>query len=103
VGVVTDPTVLSARVDGTLLVVEPNKTKLGAAIAAVEQLRRADANVIGVVFNNVSLKRAGYYTGYSSGYYYYQYAYSYTENEDGKEPGRFSSLRAKQGKKKAAK
>ena len=101
VGVVTDPTVLSACVDGTLLVVEPNKTKLGAAIASMEQLRRADANVIGVVFNNVSIKRAGYYTGYDSGYYYYQYAYSYVESEDGKEPGRFSSLRAKQGKKKA--
>ncbi len=99
VGVVTDPTVLSARVDGTLLVVEPNKTKLGAAIAAMEQLRRAEANVIGVVFNNVSIKRAGYYTGYDSGYYYYQYAYSYTDNEDGKGPGRFSSR--KRRKKKA--
>lgn len=98
VGVVTDPTVLSARVDATLLVVEPKKTKLGAAIAAVEQLRRADANVIGVVFNNVQLKRAGYYTGYDSGYYYYQYAYSYVDSADGREPGEFSPSRKKQGR-----
>jgi capsular exopolysaccharide synthesis family protein len=98
IGVVTDPTVLSARVDGTLLVVEPKKTKLAAAIQALEQLRRANANVIGMVFNNVPMSRAGYYTGYSSGYYYYQYAYSYTKSEDGKEPQEFSTRKIKKEK-----
>ncbi len=98
IGVVTDPTVLSARVDGTLLVVEPKKTRLGAAVQAVEQLRRADANVIGMVFNNVPIGRADYYTGHSNGYYYYQYAYSYTESEDGKEPEEYSSRKIRKEK-----
>ena len=35
VGVVTDPVILAARVDATLLVIEPNKTHLGAAQHAV--------------------------------------------------------------------
>ncbi len=95
VGVVTDPTVLASRVDGVLLVVEPKKTQLGAAVQAVEQLRRADANLIGVVFNNVPIKYAGYYTGYASGYYYYQYAYSYGNGRNGKGP-----LESKKRKKK---
>jgi len=76
--VVTDPVVLSQKVDAVLLVVEPGKTELPAAQHAVEALRRADANLIGVVFNNVPRKRASYY-----GSYRYQYSYSYENNEPG--------------------
>lgn len=76
VTVVTDPVVLSSRVDGVLLVVEPGKTELGAAEHAVASLRRAKANLIGVVFNNVPVNRAAYY-----GAYRYQYSYSYRSEE----------------------
>lgn len=69
---VTDPTVLAAHCDGVLLVLEPGKSPRGAASLAVENLRRAGARLIGVVFNNVPLKRAGYYGAYS-----YQYSYSH--------------------------
>ena len=86
-GAVTDPVILSAKTDAVLLVVEPKKTRMGAAVQAVEQLKRADANLIGMVYNNVPMKRAGYYTGYYSGYYY-QYAYAYTNGKNGKEPVR---------------
>jgi len=81
-GVVTDAAVLAGRVDGVLLVVEPKQTKLGAAMQTVEQLRRAGANLIGVVFNNVPLRRAGYYGGQYNGYYY-QYAYDYGDDDTG--------------------
>lgn len=97
VGAVTDATVLASRVDGVLMVVEPKKTRLGAAAQAVEQLRRADANLIGIVFNNVPIKRAGYYAGYASGYYCYQYAYSYGNGRNGKGP-----VQPKKRKKKQA-
>jgi capsular exopolysaccharide synthesis family protein len=73
--VVTDPVVLSEKVDAVLLVVEPGKSELPAAEHAVKALRRAGANVIGVVFNNVPLKRASYY-----GSYKYQYEYKYEED-----------------------
>jgi non-specific protein-tyrosine kinase len=76
--VVTDPVVLSEKVDAVLLVVEPGKTELPAARHAVETMHRAGANLIGVVFNNVSRRRASYY-----GSYKYQYSYSYENKEQG--------------------
>jgi non-specific protein-tyrosine kinase len=75
--VVTDPVVLSEKVDAVLLVVEPGKTELAAARHAVEALHRAGANLIGVVFNNVPRRRASYY-----GSYKYQYTYSYENDSE---------------------
>ena len=91
-GAVTDAIVLAARVDGVLLVVEPMHTRLLSAVQVVEQLRRAGANVVGLVFNNVPLGRSGYYNGYYSGYYY-QYVYPY--GEDGHEGGKPRRRRVK--------
>jgi len=74
---VTDPVVLAAQVDGVLLVIEPGKTQIGAAVQAVEALRHAGANLIGVIFNNVPLQKLGYYYGG----YRYQYMYSYDSGD----------------------
>lgn len=76
--IVADPVILSAKVDGVLLVIEPGKTKTGAAQVVIEQLHRAGARIIGVVLNPISRRRAGYYTKYqyystyysSDGYYH---------------------------------
>jgi len=72
--VVTDAAVLSKRVDAVILVVNSGKTKVAAAQRAVEQLLRVDANIIGVVLNNVGAKRSRYYSTYYSYYNdeYYQ-------------------------------
>jgi non-specific protein-tyrosine kinase len=83
---VTDPSVLAAHCDGVLLILEPGKTPRGAAALAVENLRRAGARVIGVVFNNVPLNRAGYYGAYS-------YQYSYDDDRDGKRTRRSKTHR----------
>jgi non-specific protein-tyrosine kinase len=91
-GAVTDAIVLAARVDGVLLVVEPKHTRLPSVVQVVEQLRRAGANVVGLVFNNVPLGRSGYYNGYYSGYYY-QYLYPY--GEDGPKGGKPRRRRVK--------
>ncbi len=76
--VVTDPVVLSGKVDAVLLVVEPGRTELAAAQHAVTALRRAGARLIGVVLNNIPLKRLGYY-----GSYRYQYSNSYESDTEG--------------------
>lgn len=77
--VVTDSTVLAAKVDGVLLVIQPGKTHADAARAMLDQLDRAGARVIGVVLNRVPRKSRSYYGGY-----YYQYegdsAYSLENN-----------------------
>jgi len=72
--VVTDASVLAARVDGVLLVVEPGRTQAEAAAALLEQLNRAGARVVGVVLNRIARNR-GYYYSYD-GYRYYAYTYS---------------------------
>jgi succinoglycan biosynthesis transport protein ExoP len=69
---VTDAAVLSRHVDGILLVIKPGVTKLGATKQTVDQLQRIGANILGVVFNDVELRRSRYsYYYYNNGYYYY--------------------------------
>lgn len=67
--VVTDAAVLASRVDGVLLVIKPGVTKIAACRRAVEQLRMSGANLLGVVFNAVDLRRS-VYSHYYSGYYH---------------------------------
>jgi non-specific protein-tyrosine kinase len=73
---VTDAAVLSARVDGVLIVYEIGSTRRGAAERVVDELQRVDANVLGVVMNRLSPSRDGYY---------YQYYYRYYRSEDGRD------------------
>ena len=72
---VSDAQVLAAKVDGVLLVVQPGKTHIDAARATREQLDRAGARVVGVVFNRIP-RQHGYYYG---GYRYYSPYYSQNE------------------------
>lgn len=50
---VTDAAVLSAKVDGVLLVIRAGKTKRENAKKAQQQLEKINARIIGVVLNNV--------------------------------------------------
>jgi capsular exopolysaccharide synthesis family protein len=68
---VADAAVLAAGTDATILVVDAHSTKQQAAKRAIEQLRQANANVVGVALNQIS-DQAGYY------YYYY-----YASNDEG--------------------
>lgn len=70
--VVADPIALSAKVDGVLLVIEPGKTKIGAAQVLMEHMNRAGARILGVVLNPISRKYMHYYSKYQ----YYTAYYS---------------------------
>ena len=72
--VVTDANVLATRVDGVLLVIRPSVTKRAAVKYVIEQLRQVKANIIGVVFNDVNVRRSHYYY---RGYYYSKYSKGY--------------------------
>jgi len=71
---VTDPVILSAMVEGTILVVQAGKSARELVRRARRELAMAGARVIGVVLNNVNIKREGYdeydYYRYASGYSY---------------------------------
>jgi succinoglycan biosynthesis transport protein ExoP len=70
---VTDAVVLSRHVDGVILVIKPGVTKLGSAQQTIEQLRRINANLLGVVLNDVQLKHSRYaHYYYTNGYYYHR-------------------------------
>lgn len=64
---VTDPLVLVPYVDAVLIVVKPGYTKTKGAVQVVEQLKRSNANLIGVVINELDLAHSRY------SYKYYQY------------------------------
>jgi len=75
---VSDATILSARVDGVIFVIQSGKTKIAHAKAALEQLNRANARVLGVVLNRIPRNQANYYGGYQH--------YSKYYNDEGRHP-----------------
>ncbi|MDW7760890.1 MAG: polysaccharide biosynthesis tyrosine autokinase [Acidobacteriota bacterium] len=78
---VTDAAVLASQVDAVLVVFRPGATKTSVLTQAVEQLRLVNANLIGLVANNVNMARVGYNTYYYRRYYS-KYAY-YSEEARG--------------------
>jgi polysaccharide biosynthesis transport protein len=68
-----DSSVLAARVDGVLLVIQSNKTQLNSAMAMIEQLKRVGARVVGVALNRINSRDTYYY--YDDLKKYSSYAY----------------------------
>ncbi len=75
--VVTDATVLAAKVGGVILVLDMGGVSRKAAERTCEILRRAKARLLGACLNKVELAREAYY------YTYYYYYYSYYGGEEG--------------------
>ncbi len=71
---VTDAVALAPNTDGVLIVVVPGKTKLQTLKMTIDSLRRVNAPILGIVYNNMTVKsmRGGYYRTY---YYYYDSKY----------------------------
>jgi Mrp family chromosome partitioning ATPase len=68
VNAVTDPSILAAEVDATVLVAEEGRTTYAALAHAKGALDRVSANILGVVINKIRAK-AGSYQYYEYGYY----------------------------------
>jgi len=66
--VVTDASILSTIVDGTLLVCASGEVAIEAATRAKGLLENVNANIIGVVLNKIKINKSNY-----SQYYYYAY------------------------------
>ena len=87
--IVTDPQVLSTKVDGVVIVIWPGHTPMNGLRATLDQLNRVGANVVGVIFNRIPQNRGNYYGGYKhySQYYYRNYHYqNYSYHSDGGVP-----------------
>jgi len=75
-----DSLVLASETDGTILVVKTGRATRKMLKIMVSQLEEVGANIIGVVLNDVNIKRDRYYSDY---YYYYYYYYSPYKDEEG--------------------
>lgn len=64
IGTFVDAAVIAAIVDATVLVVRERFAKRAEVLGAYEQLKKADANVIGVVMNMVAAESSEYYYAY---------------------------------------
>jgi len=80
VGVV-DPVIISKHSEGTLLVVWGGKTPKKAVEKAKAELDKYNIKILGVVLNNLNMKKAG---GHGYYHYNYNYRYRYQENESDK-------------------
>ena len=80
--VVVDAVIISSFVDSTVFIIEAGKTTRKPFLQAVEELKRAKAKVIGVLFNEVKAKGEGHYSPY---YHYYRYRSHYYEEEEKEE------------------
>jgi capsular exopolysaccharide synthesis family protein len=68
---VIDSVIISSIVDATVIVVRAGKTRRKPFLSAIEELVRARAKLIGVIFNGVNLEKEGSY--YSKYHRYYKY------------------------------
>ena len=68
VGTFVDAAIDSTLMDGVVMVVRLNETKRDDMVQAFDQLKRANANVIGICANFVEMNK--------SSYYYYSYYYN---------------------------
>lgn len=72
---VTDPVILSTLVDGVILVTKSGKSKSDLLRRASQDLCGVGAKILGVVLNDLDIKREGY-----DYYYYYRYYSDYTDH-----------------------
>lgn len=61
---VTDAQILSNKCDGTILVVNAGVAEKAGVVKAKEALTASQANIVGVVLNNIKLERDHYYYQY---------------------------------------
>ena len=79
VSLVSDAVLLSSFVDAVIYVVKSDSTNSKIVNASIQKLRHVNAHIIGVVVNNVDVKKMSKYYGYGYGKYYGDGYYSYGE------------------------
>ena len=67
-GSVTDANIIASRTDGALLIIQQRKVELRNALIMIEQLKKSNANLLGVVLNKMAKSD---YRSYFKEYDYY--------------------------------
>jgi len=74
---VVDALIIGSLADGVVLIVQPGKTTRKPFLRAAEELRRVNAKIIGVLFNQAVVRKGDYY--YVD---YYKYRGEYVEDSE---------------------
>ncbi len=91
--VVSDAAILAAKVDGVIIVLQPNRTNAETMQAMVEQLNRANTRVVGIVLNRIPRKQEYYYApNYDTYASYYAYVNSNGRKNDHRPGGNKSRI-----------
>ena len=83
INTVADAQIISAFVDGVVIVARSGSTTSGELNTAIENVHRAGGNMCGVVLNDLNMKAMKYSYRYKSSDRY-EYKYSYTSSYDSK-------------------
>lgn len=70
-----DSALIGSLVDGTILIIEHGKIESKVAKSTIEQLKKAHAHILGVVYTNIDVRVDNYYGNYGQ-YGYYSYSSS---------------------------
>jgi len=70
---VIDPVIVSSLAESTVFVVKAGKTGRKPFLKAIEELSRAKSKIIGVLFNEMKMRREGYRSTYYRHFYRKQY------------------------------
>ena len=70
---VVDPVIVSSLAEGTVFVVKAGKTGRKPFLKAIEELSRANSKIIGVLFNEMKMRKEAYQSSYYRHYYRKQY------------------------------
>lgn len=90
--IVSDAQILSSKVDGLVYVVIPGQTRAITARRPLEELRRIDAKILGIVANKIPRNRDYYYGGYN---YYSPYSNHYSYHSESIVPNSDSDTKTK--------
>jgi polysaccharide biosynthesis transport protein len=92
---VTDAAVILPYVEGILLVIKPGSTGMAPLQRMINQFRQLNANLLGVVLNDINIRHSAY------GYYYKHYKYfnGYSGKNGSRKTNKKGAARYKQGKK----
>jgi capsular exopolysaccharide synthesis family protein len=92
---IPDVSILTPFIDGILLIHDPDKGTKELALETKKILDRANAPILGIVFNNVSLKKQNQYVNYQS---YYSREYSNQKNRTRNQENKLIDMRPTENK-----
>ncbi|MGM0466606.1 MAG: CpsD/CapB family tyrosine-protein kinase, partial [Acidobacteriota bacterium] len=65
---VVDSAIISSVADGTIFIIKMGKTSRKAYVNSIQSLEKVNANIIGVVYNEMKIRGRGYYSAEQHAY-----------------------------------